>query len=302
MNIFEIAILGIVQGLTEFLPISSSAHLALLPKLLGWQDPGLDVDAFLHLGTLFAVLIYFWKDLLDLVVRRDKHKLLLAIIIATLPAIAIGFGFKNFFESDFVRSYTVIAVTLIAGSILMWAADYFHNCIYESGVQNDTSSKLQSCFLNDLLRTRFGLLKKSMVDLKLVMIFFIGCMQALALFPGVSRSGATISGALFMGLNRSDAAKFSFLLGAPAVAGAGLLAVKDMLENLLSNGVGASFMGTSWFDIVSVMNYWLPLGIGFTASFISGYFAIGFLIKFLQSRSLMSFIVYRMALALFILL
>jgi len=249
MDHLQIAVLALVQGLTEFLPISSSGHLVLVPKLLGWQEHGLDLDAFLHLGTLVAVLVYFYKDLVDIVLH--KRHLGIAIIIGTLPAVLLGFGAKTYFSSEAVRSVASICVTLILGSVLMIVADVAANA-----------------------RTEF----KNSQDLKILDIFWIGCAQALALFPGVSRSGASISAGLFTGLSREDAARFSFLLGVPAIAGAGLLALKDMAQT----GVQLDYSS---------------LGLGFIVSAISGYLAIDFLIKFLKTQSLRGFVIYRVVLA-----
>ncbi len=249
----EIILLAIVQGLTEFLPISSSGHLVIIPKLFAFKDPGLAFDAFLHLGTLAAVVIYFRKDIIGLL-DKSKHKLALAIFIATIPAVVCGFALKSLIASDFVRSVDFIAYTLIAGSILMFAAD--------------KSAKA----------------KISIQEMSFTKTIFVGFMQCLALMPGVSRSGSTISGAMFMGLKREDAARFSFLLGLPAVAGAGLLAVKDMME--------------AGFADIAVEN----LVIGFIVSFVSGYLAIDFLIKFLQKQSMTVFVVYRLLLAVYLLI
>ncbi|MDA0771671.1 MAG: undecaprenyl-diphosphatase UppP [Cyanobacteria bacterium] len=268
---FDIILLSIIQGLTEFLPVSSSAHLALAPRLLGLTEYGLDMDAFLHLGTLLAALIYFRKEILamlsGLVIasvakqsskdNKINRKLALAILLATLPAIAVGFSFKDFFGSDLVRSSMGIAITLVLGSLLMFVADRY--------------SKKQ-------------ISNKEITDLGYTEIFFIGIMQCLALFPGVSRSGSTISAGLFATLNREQAARFSFIVGLPAIAGAGLLALKDLLTSPITN-----------------LDY-QELGIGFLVSFVAGYLAIDFMIKFLKSNSLIWFIVYRIILAGFIIL
>ena len=270
---FDIILLSIIQGLTEFLPVSSSPHLALAPRLFGLTEYGLDMDAFLHLGTLFAAIIYFRKEILamlsGLVIastakqsskdNKTNRKLALAILLATVPAVVIGFSFKGFFSSDLVRSSIGIAITLILGSALMFFADNF------------AKKQTQNKEINDLGYTE---------------IFFIGIMQCLALFPGVSRSGSTISAGLFATLNREQAARFSFIVGLPAIAGAGLLALKDLLASPI--------METS-------LDY-QELGIGFLVSFISGYLAIDFMIKFLKNHSLTWFIVYRIILAGFIIL
>ena len=254
----EITILATIQGLTEFLPISSSGHLVIAPKLFGFTDPGLAVDAFLHLGTLAATLIYFRKEVFAMLKsffsnHPADRKLALGIIIATIPAIAIGFGLKSFFESDLVRSTTSIAVTLLLGSVLMYFADSF-------------------------LKKRE--ITKEINNLNFKQMFFVGLMQTLALFPGVSRSGSTISAGLFMGLSRDQAARFSFLVGLPAVAGAGLLALKDLMETGINSDSSI-----------------IPLFLGFITSFIVGYLAIDFMIKFLKNNNLWGFIVYRVILA-----
>lgn len=260
---FEILILSIIQGITEFLPVSSSGHLALAPRLFGLHEFGLDMDAFLHLGTLFAAIIYFRKEIIDMLlsfVSNDKanRKLALAILLATIPAVVIGFGFKDFFSSNLVRSSAGIAITLILGSALMWFADSWSNR---------------------------NLQKKDIKELSYREIFFIGLMQCLALFPGTSRSGSTISAGLFVNLSREQAARFSFIVGLPAIAGAGLLALKDLISSpVMEAGLDYS-----------------NLGLGFIASFVSGYLAIDFMIKFLKNNSLICFIVYRVLLALLIL-
>ncbi len=259
----EIIILAVIQGLTEFLPISSSAHLVIAPKLCGFCDPGLDVDAFLHLGTLAATLIYFRKEVLVMFKsfisnNPTERKLAIGILIATIPVIAIGFGFKAFWGSEMIRSTMSIVITLLLGSVLMYCADAF-------------TKKRQE--------------HKPIEDLSIKEIFFVGLMQTLALFPGVSRSGSTISAGLFTGLSRDSAARFSFLVGLPAVAGAGLLALKDLAEGGLNSDSSI-----------------IPLFLGFITSFIVGYLAIDFMIKFLKNHNLMGFIVYRVVLAIFLLL
>ena len=270
MTYLQITILSIIQGLTEFLPVSSSGHLVLAPRLFGFADPGLAVDAFLHLGTLFAAVIYFREDILLMLkalllslrsrkggdaaiqseVMKIHHKLAIGILLASLPAVFIGLNFKEFFETPFVRSVDFVAYMLIAGAVLMLISELY-----------------------------FGA-EKNITVLGKRGMFFIGLMQCLALFPGVSRSGSTIAGGLFLGLKKDEAARFSFLLGLPVIAGAGALAIKDLLET----GLGAD------------LNIQV-LALGFFVSFISGYFAIDFLLKFLKKQSLVWFVVYRIALA-----
>lgn len=264
MHLFDITILAIIQGLTEFLPVSSSGHLILIPKLFHLENFGLDFDAFLHLGTLFAVVVYFWQDIVKLAkgfFQLDKSKegknytkLSYGIILATIPVVLIGFGFKEFFESSFIRSIDFVAYMLIAGSVLILIAEKFFSS------------------------------KKNITELGYMQMLVIGFIQCLALFPGMSRSGSTIAAGIFTGLKKDEAARFSFLLGLPAIAGAGLLAVKDMLE------VGALELG------------FLELSLGLFISFASGFLAIGFLLRFLKTQSLTLFVVYRVAMALVLIL
>jgi len=247
-----ILILSIVQGFTEFLPISSSTHLTLIPKLFGFQDPGTAVDAFLHLGTLLVVIIYFRKDVWGLVLGTFKGKKLpWAIALANLPVIVCGLLFKDFFTSDLMRSVNSIVITLILGSLVM------------------------------LIAEKISKRNQEIKDLSFMQVFFIGCMQTLALFPGFSRSGSTISAGLITNLKREDATKFSFLLGLPAVAGAGLLSLKDLMET-----------GTE-----ALIIPWTELLIGFAVTFIVGYLTIDLLMKYLKNNSLMVFIIYRIVLA-----
>ncbi len=258
MEYTHILILAVIQGLTEFLPISSSAHLVIAPKLCGFCDPGLAVDAFLHLGTLAATLIYFRKEVFVMLKsfvsdHPADRKLAIGILIATIPVIGIGFGLKSFWGSELIRSTMSIVITLLLGSVLMYLADVF---------------------------TKKKQVHKNIEDLSIKEIFFVGLMQTLALFPGVSRSGSTISAGLFTGLSRDSAARFSFLVGLPAVAGAGVLALKDLVE------VGINSDSSI-----------IPLFLGFITSFVVGYLAIDFMIKFLKNHDLKWFIVYRVVLA-----
>jgi undecaprenyl-diphosphatase len=294
METFKIAVLGIVQGLTEFLPISSSAHLVLFPKFLGWQDPGLDVDAFLHLGTLFAVLFYFWDELRDIVFNPAKRKTLIAMTLATLPVVTVGFLAKSWFtDTEFIRSTAFIAYTLIGVAILMWLADNHLDKI-------PFAAKLPAWLNRQGNTTR----SQDISELSLLTIFFIGSMQTLALFPGVSRSGITIVAGLLAGLKHSAAAKNAFLIGVPAIAGAGALAVKDLLEKFYLQAIASAatniFADQQTLTASSDINM-LGLGVGFITSFAFGWLAIHFLITFLEKRSLNVFVIYRIILGLFLL-
>lgn len=244
---FEAIILGIVQGITEFLPISSTAHLVLLPKLFGWEDEllsSLSFDVALHVGTLFSVLVCLYEDIIDMM--RNNRKLILLIVGATVPAGVAGV-FLNDYVSGAFRSPALIAGTLVIFGVVMYLAERFKQ-------------------------------HKSMKKLSWGDAVFIGVAQALALVPGVSRSGITISAGLARGVKREEAAKFSFLLSIPVIAGAAVLEGRHLFAD------GAQT------DMALV-------GAGFVASFITGVAAIKFLIRYLTKFSLNAFVYYRFVLA-----
>ena len=250
LELWFAAVLGVVQGLTEFLPISSTAHLRLVPTLLGQQDPGAAFSAVIQLGTLLAVVVFFARDLfIDIpkaMWKRPKSaqgRLPWYIALGTIPIVVFGLSLKKFITGD-ARSLWVIASALIGVGLLMFLADK----------KGERSRGLESLTLKDAL--------------------WVGAAQTMALIPGASRSGSTIMAALFLGFKRSDAARFSFLLGIPAILGAGILEIPDALANV---GSGAG----------------LALLIGIGTSFISGYASIAWLIRFLGQNSLKGFVGYR---------
>lgn len=268
MNPIQALVLGIIQGITEFLPVSSSGHLAVLPNFLNWPQQPLVFDTTVHLGTALALLIVFRKDIYKIIssVLKDfflnrftfnnyseESKLGYKIFISSIPAGLVGYFFRGFFEND-ARGPLFIAGFLLFGSLLMSIAEQVQK------------KRLLS---KDELTTKQS--------------FVVGIFQALALFPGVSRSGSTISGGMVMGLNREYATKFSFLLSVPIVFAAGLFEVKDSAFSMSALGLE-------------------PLVIGFLASFGTAIFAIRFLLKFVKSKSLYPFILYRLALALVVFL
>jgi undecaprenyl-diphosphatase len=265
MSAFQALVLGVIQGLTEFLPVSSTAHLRVVPHFLGWDDPGAKISAVIQLGTLLAVFVYFAGDVRRLLAaaidglrhRRLDHtpdsRTAWSIAVGTIPIAAFGLGFKEFIETG-ARSLTLIALTLIALALLLLLAEWT------------------------------GRRTGAMQGLGFWQIQFIGLCQALALIPGSSRSGVTIMGGLFAGLRREDAAYFSFLLGLPAIGASGLLELGELLEGGLA-GEGL-----------------LNLGIAVLAAAVSGYLSIGFLLRFLQRHGTYAFIVYRILLGLAILL
>jgi undecaprenyl-diphosphatase len=248
-SIFQSAILGVIQGLTEFLPISSSAHLILFPYFFGWTDPGLAFDVALHLGTLVGVLAYFWKDFWDMLVDPAQRKTLGFLIVATIPGALAGLLFEHKVETLF-RSPVLIAWALILMGGLLALADRF--CTGDKKVSNLTWKTAAA----------------------------IGFSQALALVPGVSRSGITITTALALGFERREAARFSFLMSAPIIAGAGLLKLHAILLSPDKTALGA----------------------GFVCSALFGFLAIWALMRYVQTRSYMPFAVYRWILGLFVLL
>jgi len=253
MPLWFAALLGLAQGLTEFLPVSSTAHLRVLPALFGIPDPGAPFTAVLQLGTLAAVIVYFAKDLVTLTVAMVKQpsspegRLPWLLAIGTLPIVIAGLLLKKHIEGDRWRSLYVIATTLIVIGIVMIIIDR-----YASG--REDPRPISALTWQDAM--------------------LVGLAQSLALVPGVSRSGATICMALCLGFARSDAARFSFLLSIPAVAGAGILEAKDAFNLLGRNAIPA-----------------IAVGVGTAA--ISGYIAIAWLIKWLGSHDLIGFAIYR---------
>ncbi|MBM3584871.1 MAG: undecaprenyl-diphosphate phosphatase [Alphaproteobacteria bacterium] len=256
MSLLHILVLAVVQGITEFLPISSSGHLVLLPALTGWPDQGLMVDVAAHFGSLLATLVYFWRDIARLVVgfvrlvavdRGDRDgRLALYIGIATVPAVAFGLVIKEIAPGG-IRSVELIAWNAIGFGILLYLAD------------------------------RFGATLRAMRDLGLGGAFFIGCAQALALIPGTSRSGITMTAARFLGLGRFEAARFSFLLSVPAVAGASLLEGLELME----------------FDDMALAG---DAALSAALTFVAALAAIAWLMRWLRSSSFTPFVIYRLIL------
>jgi undecaprenyl-diphosphatase len=262
--VFQALVMGIVQGLTEFVPISSSGHLIVVPYLAGWTDPFLTSLAFsvmLHLGTLVALLVYFRADWVRLVPAglatiRDRsfagdedRRLAWLLVATTIPAAVVGLLFGDVIEST-VRSVQLVAVMLIVGGLLMWFAD------------------------------RFGARSRGIEDVTFPIATGIGVAQAVALIPGVSRSGVTISAGRLVGMDREPAARFAFLMATPVTFGAGLLEVTKLVTG--DAGVGVSIV---------------PLVVGMVAALVSGLLAIHFMLGYLRRRSLNVFVVYRFVLA-----
>jgi undecaprenyl-diphosphatase len=247
------AVLGLVQGLTEFIPVSSTAHLRIAPALLGQTDPGSAFSAVIQLGTLVAVVVYFARDLfvdMPRAMLRDRQsasgRMPLYIVLGSVPIVICGVAFKDFITGG-ARSLWVVAGALIAVGLAMVGAE------------------------------RLARRDRAIETAALVDALAIGAAQALALVPGVSRSGATIACALLLGFRRSDAARFSFILGIPAIAGAGLFELRDAIDGLGDSAIA-------------------PLVVVTLTAAVSGYLSIAWLLRFLGNHSLGWFAGYRIAL------
>lgn len=273
MSILEAILLGIIQGLTEFLPISSTGHLTVAGKLMNLISPEhpeqwTSFIAVIQLGTLAAILIYFWNDLLKITIDFFKDNLFVRksfsnqslnskmgwyIIIGSIPVVIIGLGFKDVIEGALTKNLYVISGSLIVLGIILAIAE------------------------------KLGKFKKDIKDIKWYDAIIVGFAQSLALIPGSSRSGTTITAGIFLGFKRETAARFSFLLSVPAILGSGLLQLYEALEFIDSSGM-------------------ITLIIATVASAISGYLTIGFLLKFLRSNSTFVFVFYRILIGIVIII
>lgn len=258
MSWIEAIVLGIAQGLTEFLPVSSTGHLRVIPAFAGWEDPGAMFTAVVQLGTMVAVLIYFWADIVRIfrawwssLWHSDRRGELDArmgwyVVVATIPISIFGLAFKDQIEQG-ARNLYLIGVVLIVLGLILAAAD------------------------------RLGTRRREIESVGRWDAIWVGLAQAMALVPGTSRSGATITAGLFLGLSRTAAARFSFLLSIPAVVLSGLFGLTEILR------------GDDGASLVS-------LGIATLFAFIFGYASIAFLLRWLTSHSMMIFVVYRIGL------
>jgi undecaprenyl-diphosphatase len=260
MSLLQTILLALIQGITEFLPISSSAHLILPSQLLGWPDQGLAFDVAVHFGTLLAVITYFRHDISSLLIAwfgqfagrpKDEHtRLAWFIIAATVPAGLAGLIFKDFIETN-LRSTLVIATTTIVFGALLWFADARNKQV------------------------------KDLAAMTLSAALVIGCAQAIALIPGTSRSGITITAALLLGFSRENSARFSFLMSIPII--------------LLSAGIVT-------FDLFEASAIdWQALIIGTIVSGLSAYVCIHYFLAFINRLGMLPFVIYRFALGMFLL-
>ena len=257
MDLIQALVLAVIQGLTEFLPVSSSGQLVLPAALLGWKDQGLAFDVAVHFGSLLAVVIYFRRDILALVTawfgsivsrqRSDDSQLAWWVIVGTLPAVVLGFAMDDFIEANLRTAWVLGTTTLVFGLLLGFAQ-------------------------------RFAADKRCR-DLTLMMVLFIGFAQAIALVPGTSRSGITITAAAFLGLSLVEASRFSFLLSIPVISGAALLKSLDLF--------GAAD-GIDWTILISAMGL----------SGITAFLCIGWFMRWVERIGLVPFAVYRVVLAL----
>ena len=257
MPIYQVVVLAIVQALTEFLPISSTAHLVLIPWLFGWKDPGLTFDVALHAGTLLAVIIYFFRDWIQIIAQafglnigrdqdlKQNRNLLWLLAVASIPIGIFGYLFDKQADSTWRQPY-VIGTMLILVGIVMWMAE----------------------------KRRIG--SKSMSTIQMSDGIAVGLAQAVSVIPGTSRSGATISAGLFRNMNRETAARFSFLLSTPAIAAAVLKKAWDIHKE---GGLPADMK--------------LPIVVGIVVSGVLGAVVIAFFLRYLRRSSLMPFVYYR---------
>ena len=265
MELLRAAVLGIVQGLTEFLPVSSSGHLIIVPWLFGWPDQGLAFDVSLHLGTLLALLLYFWRDWRDMLATagqdlrvtrswasfRPQTRLLLLIVLGSVPAGIVGLLFNDFIEEHLREPWLVAVMLIVFGTVM-------------------------------LIVDRLARMDRTIASLGPIDAILVGIAQAVALVPGVSRSGATISMGLARRLDREAAARFAFLLGTPAFVGAAIIELPDLWNEWSGSGA--------------------EVAVGFICSFASGLTVIYYLLRFLRTRTLLTFVIYRWALGVFVLL
>ncbi len=261
MDLLNLLVLAVVQGITEFLPISSSAHLILVPVLLGWPDQGLAIDIAVHVGTLLAVLVYFHRDVLALLAGLgravqgrpdDRSRLVLHLVVATLPIVVVGLLAKDLVGTTF-RSGLLIATTTILFGIVLWLAD--------RGAE------------------RF---ERELAQMTLKDAVVIGLAQVLAILPGTSRSGITMTAALFLRFSRTESARFSMLLSIPTIAAAGLLATLDLVRS----GDATLQADALWAALLA---------------FVAALSAIWGLMRWLETSSFTPFVIYRLVLGAFLL-
>lgn len=253
MNLWQAIILGILQGVTEFIPVSSSGHLVLFQKIMGIREEvPLTFDILVHLGTLVAVFIVFWSDIWELI-KKPFQKMTYLLIVGTIPTVLLALVFKDYIEAAFASGRTLGIGFLITGCILLYAE-----------------------------KANSG--KKALQETSYLDVGFVGLMQGLAMLPAVSRSGMTISGALFRNMDKKFAAKYSFMLSIPAILGAAVFDLKDVVKQ---GSLGLEFA---------------PAASAFIAAAVAGYVAIKFMLELIQKQKLRYFSYYVFALAALVLM
>src|SRR6056297_1532627 len=254
MEIIKIVILGLVQGLTEFLPISSSGHLVILQKLFAINENQLLISVLLHFGTLIPVLIVFRKDIIDILsFKKNKRHFIFLIIVASIPTAIMGIFFEDFFEKLFSSTISAAFMLIVTGFIL-------------------------------LLGDRLANYDNTLSNFKWLNAILVGLAQGFAIIPGISRSGSTITASLIQGLEKEDAARFSFILSIPVIGGAGLLKITDAVS-----------VGVNNLNITAVI-------LGFISAVISGYIAIKYFLYILEKQKLIYFSYYLWIIGVIILL
>ncbi|MFN7648769.1 MAG: undecaprenyl-diphosphatase UppP [Acidobacteriota bacterium] len=264
MPIYQAIVLAILQGLTEFLPVSSSAHLAMAPWLLGWKDQGLEFDVALHLGTLLSVIVYFFRDWMQILGQaagfetgkdfqlRRNPRLLWYLAAGSVPVALAGLLFKGAVETTLRSPYVVGVMAILIGLVMYWAE-------------------------------RISTARRDLGEVTLTDCLYIGAAQALAIVPGTSRSGVTLAAGLFRHLDRAAAARFSFLLSTPAVGAAAMKALLDLRRHGMAEEMVA------------------PMVIGISVSAVTGLAVIAFFLRFLRTNSIRPFVIYRVAFGLVVL-
>ena len=279
MNLFQALVLGIVQGVTEYIPVSSSAHLVLVPWFLGWPDASFAFEVLVQWGTLVGVFVFFWQDLVDIIknviqgllqgkpLATFEAKLGWLVVVATIPAVILGWFFKDYFEATY-DSPALAGGLLMLTALVLVIAERFGPPSSPPVNGGDTPPGVPPVYGGEKKGGR------ELEQLGWLDAIIIGFWQAAAMLPGVSRSGATIGGAVLRGFNRTAAARFSFLMSIPALLGAGVVALKDLVE-----------AGTIMAELPA-------LSVGFVAAAVLGYLCIRWLLHYLQRHSLYIFAAY----------
>jgi undecaprenyl-diphosphatase len=283
LSIIEAIILGVVQGITEFLPVSSSGHLVLLQEIFGIEEPTLLFDTMVHVGTLVAVCSVLWKNIWD-ILKKLIQPLTLYLIIGTIPAVVAALLFRGSIEAAFSSTSFLGFAFLITTGLLIFSELFYKRKSGASGnkADNKVDNKVE---VSNESSAKIHPTGKDSEKMTWKDALIIGIFQAVAITPGISRSGATLSAAFFRGLNRDFAVRFSFLLSIPAILGALVLQLKDLGGEGASSGIGA-----------------VPLIVGAVSAAVVGFFSIKLMLKIVRERSLLGFALYTCILGIFVLI